>query len=731
MAGVLAGSFSPAQEKPPQAPVFPATVELITVDAVVLDERGQPVAGLTKDDFVVREDGRPQALATFEAIDLRSDPAARREAPAAAAEPQRALALPASSVLLIDDVGLSPALLPGVRAAVERFVSAGLREGDEVVFATTSRSAFWSARMPEGREDVLELSARVRARGFTAIENDAISEWEAFRVVEFEGMTAGEGRPGSGPAAGGPPGSSGDEPVVPGASISERLRQRFMQKGLCHPPPREPPQTCYARIRSRAAVVDARRRDRTRDVLAAVDRAVFALTGVRGRKALLLFSEGFLNDPGLPGRFEIGARCREANVAVYFLDVRGLTTGLATAEDSRVPSSGELGLMRMEAVDFAAAGSVALAEDTGGAAIRNTNDIAGGALRIAEESRVYYLLGYAPPAGKGPREWRSLKVEVTRPGLVVRARKGHTLRTAAEILAADEARIAATARRPGSKEESGQDREAPLPAALLRALVSPRDAGEIPVRAMPYVLEARPGGRLRTLVVIEADTSALANLGGQERPRAVLSLSIAATHRDSGELRRVDQRLEAEAGARGEWDGWLSVNRELELLPGVVQARVVVRDEFLGRIGAATVRFVVPPASGLRLSTPVLTQRLWRPRAGPVQPVPPGRREFEPAGKLFCQFQVFGATAKNGRSDAQAEVLLRRRGGKPIHQDPMRPIEPTPDGRLIRLVSFPLDGLSEGDYELGLRVVDGAGEAREQSETFTLRSGAKRGPEDR
>jgi hypothetical protein len=46
-----------------------------------------------------------------------------------------------------------------------RFLTDGVRDGDELVFATSSGDAWWSARMPEGREDLLALAARVRGRG--------------------------------------------------------------------------------------------------------------------------------------------------------------------------------------------------------------------------------------------------------------------------------------------------------------------------------------------------------------------------------------------------------------------------------------------------------------------------------------------------------------------------------------------------------------------------------------
>ena len=51
-----------------QAPSFPSQVEAVTVDVVVLDKKGQPVPGLTREDFLVSEDGAPQTITTFDAV---------------------------------------------------------------------------------------------------------------------------------------------------------------------------------------------------------------------------------------------------------------------------------------------------------------------------------------------------------------------------------------------------------------------------------------------------------------------------------------------------------------------------------------------------------------------------------------------------------------------------------------------------------------------------------------
>src|SRR5437870_8428842 len=170
----------------------------------------------------------------------------------------------------------------------------------------------------------------------------------------------------------------------------QRVVDRYYQRGVC--PPLMSVFVCRSMVIARAEQVDARRRNRTRDTLSTIDRAVFTLTGLRGRKALLLLTEGFLNDPDLDLAQEVAGRCREANIAVYSLDVRGLMTGLASADAAGTPNTAELGAMQVEQTDAEAAGSVGLAEDTGGFAVRNTNDLGGGAPRVAVESRGYHRL---------------------------------------------------------------------------------------------------------------------------------------------------------------------------------------------------------------------------------------------------------------------------------------------------------------------------------------------------
>src|SRR5215510_7800370 len=55
-----------------QEPVFRAGVDLVTVDAIVVDKDGRPLTGLTADDFVLTVDGKPRGIDAFELVAVRA-----------------------------------------------------------------------------------------------------------------------------------------------------------------------------------------------------------------------------------------------------------------------------------------------------------------------------------------------------------------------------------------------------------------------------------------------------------------------------------------------------------------------------------------------------------------------------------------------------------------------------------------------------------------------------------
>ena len=66
-----------------------------------------------------------------------------------------------------------------------------------------------------------------------------------------------------------------------------------------------------------------------------------------------------------------------------------------------------------------------LSDMSGGHPIRATNDLAGAIRRVVDDSAATYLLGYYPDHNKWNGEFREIKVKVNRRGVEVRSRKGY------------------------------------------------------------------------------------------------------------------------------------------------------------------------------------------------------------------------------------------------------------------------------------------------------------------
>jgi VWFA-related protein len=67
----------------------------------------------------------------------------------------------------------------------------------------------------------------------------------------------------------------------------------------------------------------------------------------------------------------------------------------------------------------------AMAEETGGDAIINTNNFSPAFQRVVRDNSTYYLLGYEPAVEHRDGRFHSITIRVNRPGLAVRARRGY------------------------------------------------------------------------------------------------------------------------------------------------------------------------------------------------------------------------------------------------------------------------------------------------------------------
>ncbi len=153
---------------------------------VVADRDGTPVGGLTRDDFILEEDGVPQAILGFEAVDVAPgasrDPLAPR--PTVSANPAGGGRSPGRTFFLVyDDVRLTLAQGEAARRALSAFLRTSVDDGDNLLFVTTSGSTWWGARVADGRDDVLALIDGLKGRFARELLPEQMSDAEAYRIV--------------------------------------------------------------------------------------------------------------------------------------------------------------------------------------------------------------------------------------------------------------------------------------------------------------------------------------------------------------------------------------------------------------------------------------------------------------------------------------------------------------------------------------------------------------------
>ncbi len=638
----LAATASHAQE-PRTVPAFPARADAITADVVVLDKDGRPVRGLIREDFTLLEDGNPQAIVAFEARELASPgPESLR---VVGANDERVAENKGSSqrrgrtfAFLIDDLGTQLLPMEDVKKAIAGWLNDKTDPRDEVTLATTSGDAWWSESLGRGRSDLLAVLARVRGKKPRQPPSEWMSDWEADRIAVYEDATgAASASETSGSANSVAPASPGSSSGVTGNPIllgrtRDRVTDRWRRAKI------DPSSAPIGNVGMRANELYNAMSRRIQSVLGAVERLSRGLAGTRGRKSIFIFSEGFLNDTNQSGFDRAIDASQRGNTAIYFIEAKGLEGSYFYGADQAVaPSPADIGVISIEEAFLETAGTESLAENTGGASIRNTNDLLGGLQRVADESSVYYLLGYQPE--KSPdSKWHKLAVKVDRPGVTVRARRGY------------QATPPSAPSPPGPASKS-----------------SPTDKK----------------GRSKEPKRIPA--------GAGERHQATLDLTIVGLSRDQPRLFPVSERmkLDLEGTTVG---GWLTLSREIRLPAGVAQVRVVVRDVATGRAGTVTQRLVVPALDQPYLATPILTDRIETPRGGSPRLVPLGHRRFRPAGRLYCVYEVFGMTDREGRATTQVAggYTLQAEGGRVVSAAPPTPIAVDLGGRVVRLLALPL-----------------------------------------
>lgn len=676
----MPASVAPQAPPDPAGPTFPSAVERVRVDVVVTDKAGRPVSGLTQADFALSEGGTPQSITSFESVSVAE--VAEDEGPSAppfvstnvGPEPRRARTF----VVLFDDIHLTPTQAHTAKGAVAEFLRTGTGPGDRVTLIASGGGAWWNARMPEGREQLTTILKRLDGRYIPDSSPDRMTEFEAMRIevyqdqdVAFRVMRRFDTY--------GTKGRERDQSRVSREEVSSSSRTGIIDMD----------------VRSRAAEAYRLANSRNKITLGVMNRALAALAGTPGRKALVLISQGFVYDTELEEMKKVVEASLRSNAPIYFIDTRGLQ-GLPESFTAAFgpPIDSQDAVAVLADITRDAEGTEALALDTGGFVVKNSNDLMGGIAKVSSESRTYYLLGYNPSDLRRDGKFRKIEVKLLskRPGLKVRARRGY-------YAPSD------TVSKPASAQSD------PL---LAQALDSPFEVREVPLRVAAYSFDEALKDKINVVLAAEIDVRGLGFREEDGRSKDEVAFLIEAQHRESGEYYHFDQKIEMSLlpETRQKLEStWYTVIRDIVLPPGGYQAKFVVRD--LGadgrRVGSVIHDFEVPAPTGFRLSTPILSDAVDKASsAGSPRPVILVRRSFAPESVLYCQFGVYGAASDPATHMPRVTSAyeIRRADGTVLKRSPRTPITPTSLGAVLRLQGIALPPAEPGAYELRLSVRD-------------------------
>jgi hypothetical protein len=408
------------------------------------------------------------------------------------------------------------------------------------------------------------------------------------------------------------------------------------------------------------------------------------MEGIRGRrKSLLLVSEGIsynIYDPftntnaGLVQQ-EVNdavAAATRGNVAIYAIDPRGLSAFDEVIEASGTPSD-------VTPSQFSVVGALqdslrtsqqslqVLADETGGFAAVNRNDLSAAFDRIVRENSAYYVLGYYPSNDRRDGRFRKLEVRVTRPGLQVRARRGY---------------VAPRGRAPAPKPAvTASDGGAMSPAATA-ALNSPIPLGGVP---LTMFAAAYKGTAPNATVAIAVEMGARGftfteknNIFSNRVEVVFSSIDEAGTIRGgSRHVMSLDLRPETLAVAR---DRGLRLVSDMALPPGRYQLRAAVAEAGGNRSGSVLYDLEVPDfqkpglamsgislTSGVGASTPTV-----RPK-DPLKDVLPGppvtSREFDRVDTLALFVEFYENTPGAPTHMLDIATTLRAADGTVVFQD--------------------------------------------------------------
>lgn len=405
LGGALAGSGAVGQEPAP-APVGGLTfrdeleVSVVNVDVYVRDRQGRPVGGLGAGDFRIAQDGVPMPISHFAAL---SEEVFDREfaptpvvlgptpTPAPTVPTEEVDIRPVFVTLYVDNENLDPLNRNRVLRHLREFVTANLKPPVQMMVLAHGKSLEVEQPFTDDASAVTAALRRQETRSGGWLERES-----SLRDI-LEQMT-----------------EDADRRREPGRQTgSSMVGQRDLYSNVLQFAEEEANNLSFS--------------------LGALREAITLMSGVIGRKSIIYVANGLPMTPGLGlmheyaakyrdssilsqrGRFERGrdfvslaAAATAQEVSIYTVDAQGLEVGLGgSAEQRYAPDPMSVSVGRSNYQDSLRF----LASNTGGLAVVNTNDVAGGLERIRSDLYTYYSLGYTVSSSGQDRVHR-VKVEI-------------------------------------------------------------------------------------------------------------------------------------------------------------------------------------------------------------------------------------------------------------------------------------------------------------------------------
>ena len=507
------------------APTFTEEVEVrvMDIDVVVTGRDGRPITDLKREDFTIRIDGKPVPIDYF----ARVDEGTIHAPDLASASPEQVLAayrsgeeayVPRHFLMYVDVGHLAPN---------------GRKRGLEALRDLVTRMG------PNDRGRVVLFDRRPKE----------LTEWTSSKEALFAAL---------------------EKVEKSGVGMSRLLTERQTLREI----------DATGRRSTREFLVRQyaeQERAEIRGLLQDLDAEISTLAPLGGKKAFLFVSGGFDFQPGyamanyalgqasvlsLDNRNvsqELDAIARRANaseVTFYTVDARGLEAeGLSASNDDPLLSRPGVSFVARQDSQH---GLSYLAQETGGLALLNSNDLQGGLARIYRDTSAYYSIGVT--VSKLPATaYEDVRVEVTRPGVTVRARRGYA---------------------PRSDEDRARDRVQ----ATLRTNLS---YGGIPATLQTAPPVRGKGGRYSLPISVTFPASALTFSPGAGDRRAAADVYIAALD-DSGRMSEISKNEATFTLPAGRDETTpLVYSATLTTRKGNHRIVVNIRDRVTGKMGTA------------------------------------------------------------------------------------------------------------------------------------------------